>query len=70
MTDRDGACVPDCRIKAREQCCEWRVECIFFANDLYYLFGRGGRTIVLVLIDLNGLIFYKGSCRYFAILER
>jgi hypothetical protein len=61
-TGRDGAGVTDRRIRIRERCYEWRSVCIFAASSLRYLFGRGGSLIVLVL-DLNGPTFYKGSCR-------
>jgi hypothetical protein len=61
-TGRDGAGVTDRRVRTRERCYEWRSMCIFAASSLRYLFGRGGSLIVL-LLDLNGLTFYKGSCR-------
>jgi hypothetical protein len=61
-TGRDGAGVTDRRIRTRERCYECRSVCIFAVSSLRYLFGRGDCFIVLVL-DLNGLTFYKGSCK-------
>jgi hypothetical protein len=59
----DSAGVTERRLKAPEQCYEWRSMCIFAANSLRHLFGRGIHMIVLVL-DLNGLTFYRGSCLF------
>jgi hypothetical protein len=61
VTDRDSAGVADRQLRTREQCYEWRSVCIFAGSSVQHLFGRGGHMIVLVL-DLNGLTFYRGSC--------
>jgi hypothetical protein len=64
VTSRDSAGVADRQLRIREQCYyyEWRSVCIFAASSVRHLFGRGTHMIVLVL-DLNGLTFYRGSCQ-------
>jgi hypothetical protein len=62
VTNRDSAGVPNRQLRTRERCYEWRSVCIFAGSSVRHLFGRGTHMIVLVL-DLNGLAFYRGSCQ-------
>jgi hypothetical protein len=62
VTDRDSTGVTDWLLRTREQCYEWQSVCIFAGSSVQHLFGRGTHMIVLVL-DLNGLTFYQGSCQ-------
>jgi hypothetical protein len=61
VTDRGSAGVINRQLKTREQCYKWRSVCILADSSVRHLFGRGTHMIVLVL-DLNGLTFYPGSC--------
>jgi hypothetical protein len=61
VINRDSAGVTERRLRTREQCYEWRSVCIFAGNRVQHLFGRGTHMTILVL-DLNGLTFYRGSC--------
>ena len=62
VTFRDSAGIPERRLRTREHSYGWRVIGLWPANRSSHLFGRDGRTIILFL-DLNGLTFYRGSCR-------
>jgi hypothetical protein len=62
VINRDSAGVTERRLRTREQCYEWQSVCIFAGNRVQHLFGRGTHMTVLVL-DLNGLTFYRGSCQ-------
>jgi hypothetical protein len=61
VTDRGSAGVTNRQLRTREQCYKWRSVCILAGNSVRHLFDRGTHIIVLVL-DLNGLTFYRGSC--------
>jgi hypothetical protein len=61
VTNGDSAGVTDQRLSIRTQSYGWRLIGFFAANRLQPLFGRGHHTIYLIL-DLNVLIFYLGSC--------
>lgn len=62
VTFRDNAGIPERRLRTREHSYGWRVIGLWAANRSSHLFGRDGHTIILFL-DLNGLTFYRGSCR-------
>jgi hypothetical protein len=62
VTFRDSAGIPERRLRTREHSYGWRVIDLWPANRSSHLFGRDKRTIILFL-DLNGLTFYRGSCR-------
>jgi hypothetical protein len=62
VTFRDSAGIPERRLWIRKHSNGWRVIGLWPANRSSHLFGRDGRTIILFL-DLNGLTFYRGSCR-------
>jgi hypothetical protein len=61
VTTGDSAGVTDQRLRTRAQSYEWRLIGFFAPSSLQHLFGRGHHTTYLIL-DLNGLIFYLGSC--------
>jgi hypothetical protein len=62
MTFRDSAGIFERRLRTREHSYGWRVIGLRPADKSNHLFGRDGCTIMLFL-DLNGLTFYRGSCR-------
>jgi hypothetical protein len=62
VTNGDSAGVTNQRLKTRAQSYGWRSIGFFAPSSLQHLFGRGHHTIYLIL-DLNGLTFYLGSCR-------
>jgi hypothetical protein len=64
VTFRDNAGIPKRWLRTREHNYGVRVIGLWPANRSSHLFGRDGRTIILTL-DLNGLTFYRGSCRCF-----
>ena len=59
---RDNAGGTERRLRTRTTCYGWSYIGSFVADSVRHLFGRGGRLIFLYL-DLNGLTFYRGSCR-------
>jgi hypothetical protein len=61
-TNGDSTGVTDRRLRTRAQSYGWRSIGFFAANRLQHLFGRGHHTTYLIL-DLNGLTFYLGSCQ-------
>jgi hypothetical protein len=69
VTDRGSAGVTNRQLRTREQCYEWRSVCILAGSSVRHLFGRGTHMIVLVL-DLNGLTFYRGSYPLAGLNER
>jgi hypothetical protein len=62
VTDRDSAGVVDRQLRTREQSYGWRSIGFFPTSRLQHLFGRGDHATYLIL-DLNGLTFYRGSCQ-------
>jgi hypothetical protein len=62
VTFRDHAGIPERWLRTREHNYGWRIVGLWSANRSSHLFGRDRHTIILFL-DLNGLTFYRGSCR-------
>jgi hypothetical protein len=62
VTNGDSAGVTDQRLRTRAQSYGWCSIGFFALSSLQHLFGRGHHTTFLIL-DLNGLTFYLGSCR-------
>ena len=61
-TSGDSAGTTERRLRTREHSYGLYVIVLWAANSLKHLFGRGGHLIALFL-DLNGLTFFRGSCR-------
>jgi hypothetical protein len=61
VTNGDSAGVTNQRLRTRAQSYGWRSIGFFAPSSLQHLFGRGHHTTYLIL-DLNGLTFYLGSC--------
>jgi hypothetical protein len=69
VTNGDGTGVTDRRLRTRAQSYGWRSIGFFAANRLQHLFGRGHHTTYLIM-DLNGLTFYLGSCQCSVIVSQ
>ena len=59
---RDDSGVTDRRLRTQAQSYGWRSIGFFAGSRWQHLFGRGHNTTYLIL-DLNGLTFYQGSCQ-------
>jgi hypothetical protein len=62
VTFKDKSGIPERRLRTREHCYGWRIVGLWPSNRLEHLFGRD-RHMVIMFLDLNGLTFYRGSCR-------
>jgi hypothetical protein len=62
VANGDSAEVTDQRLRTRAQSYWCRSIGFFARSNLQHLFGSGHHTTYLIL-DLNGLNFYLGSCR-------
>jgi hypothetical protein len=69
VTNGDSTGVTDRRLRTRAQSYGWRSIGFFAANRLQHLFGREHHTTYLIL-DLNGLTFYLGSCQCFVVVSQ